>query len=63
MIPKTTHIERLKENIDLFDFNLTEEDIMEIEKLDTGHNVTGWPSNALVYNPKSFLQKGKAHFI
>lgn len=23
----------------------------KIQKLDTGHNVTGWPSDALVYNP------------
>ena len=51
IIPKTTHIERMKENIDLFDFTLTVDDISEIRKLDTGHNVTGWPSDALKYNP------------
>ena len=51
VIPKTVHIERMKENIDLFDFNLSEEDLREILQLDTGHNVTGWPSDALVYNP------------
>ena len=51
VIPKTTRIERMKENIDIFDFELSEEDLREIEKLDTGHNVTGWPSDALVYNP------------
>ena len=51
VIPKTTHIERMKENIDIFDFNLSEEDLRKIQKLDTGHNVTGWPSDALVYNP------------
>ena len=51
IIPKTTHRERMRENIDLFDFELTEEEINEIRWLDTGHNVTGWPSDALTYNP------------
>lgn len=51
IIPKTTHVERMKENIDLFDFTLSDEDIKQIELLDTGHNVTGWPSDALTYKP------------
>ena len=51
VIPKTTHIERMKENIDLFDFTLSEDDLLEIKRLDTGRNVTGWPSDALKYNP------------
>jgi len=49
IIPKTTHVERMRENIDLFDFTLSEEDIDSIRRLDTGHNVTGWPSDALTY--------------
>lgn len=49
IIPKTTHIERMKENIDLFDFTLTNDDMKTIQELDTGHNVTGWPSDALSY--------------
>lgn len=53
IIPKTTHRERMRENIDLFDFELTEEEINEIRWLDTGHNVTGWPSDALTYNPQN----------
>ncbi len=53
IIPKTTHIERMKENIDLFDFTLTDDDLKQIRILDTGHNVTGWPSDALKYNPKT----------
>jgi diketogulonate reductase-like aldo/keto reductase len=53
IIPKTTHVERMKENIDLFDFTLPDDDISEIRKLDTGRNVTGWPSDALKYNPDS----------
>ena len=50
IIPKTTHVERMKENIDLFDFTLTEDDLKELRKLDTGRNVTGWPSDALKYS-------------
>ena len=49
IIPKTTHIERLQENIDLFDFTLSDDDMKAIRLLDTGHNVTGWPSDALSY--------------
>jgi diketogulonate reductase-like aldo/keto reductase len=53
IIPKTTHVERMKENIDLFDFTLSDDDMNEIRRLDTGRNVTGWPSDALKYNPES----------
>ena len=49
IIPKTTHKERMVENINLFDFNLTDDDLQEIRLLDTGRNVTGWPSDALKY--------------
>ena len=53
IIPKTTHKERMVENIKLFDFTLSDEDLREICLLDTGRNVTGWPSDALKYNPES----------
>ena len=39
----------MKENIDLFDFVLTDDEMGEIRHLDTGRNVTGWPSDALSY--------------
>ena len=32
---------------------LTVNDLQEIRLLDTGRNVTGWPLDALKYNPKS----------
>lgn len=37
VIPKSTHIERIKENIDIFDFALTEEDMQKIIALDQGY--------------------------
>jgi diketogulonate reductase-like aldo/keto reductase len=37
------------ENINLFDFTLSDDDLQEIRLLDTGRNVTGWPSYALKY--------------
>ena len=49
IMPKTIHIERMKENIDLFNFTLSDEDFKQIELLDTGHNVTDCPSDALTY--------------
>ena len=36
IIPKSTHNERMAQNLDLFDFQLTDEDKAEIQKLDTG---------------------------
>ena len=53
IIPKTTHKERMVENISHFDFTLTDGDLAEIQRLDTGRNVTGWPSDALIYEPSA----------
>ncbi len=39
IIPKTTHIERMKENIDIFDFELTDDEMAEIAQLDTGKSL------------------------
>lgn len=34
VIPKSTHLERMQENIDVFDFSITEDDMKLISKLD-----------------------------
>ena len=39
IIPKSSHKERMAQNLDLFDFELTTEDRAEIAKLDTGNPV------------------------
>lgn len=36
VIPKSTKIERMRQNLDVFDFSLTTEDMAAIRKLDTG---------------------------
>lgn len=39
VIPKSTHIERMKENFEVFDFELSFEDMQEIEALDRGESL------------------------
>lgn len=38
IIPKSTHIERMAENLDIWDFTLTDEDMAKINALDLGHS-------------------------
>lgn len=35
VIPKSTHIERMRENLDVFDFSLSTDEMLKIEELDT----------------------------
>ena len=39
VIPKSVKIERMKENLDILDFTLSNQEIEEISKLDTGHGI------------------------
>ena len=38
VIPKSTHRERMEQNIDVFDFSLTDEEMREVAALDIGHS-------------------------
>lgn len=38
IIPKSTHKERMEQNVDIWDFSLSSEDMAEIAKLDIGHS-------------------------
>jgi len=40
-VPKSTHVERIKENIDIFDFELNEEEMKQISSLDMGYSGSG----------------------
>ena len=55
VIPKSVRRERMIENAAVFDFELSEEEMAAVRSLDTGHNLEGWPSDALRYDPASVL--------
>ena len=38
VIPKSVHEDRMKQNFDIFDFCLSEDDMEKIKKMDTGHS-------------------------
>ena len=42
IIPKSTHIERMRENRDILDFELNAEDMARIEALDLNRSMFGW---------------------
>ena len=47
VIPKTSHIERMEENFDVFDFTLDDADIVEIRSLDQKISYTNRPEAML----------------
>ena len=42
VIPKSVHQERMKQNLAVFDFEISQEDMKKIEKLDGGKTLFGW---------------------
>lgn len=42
VLPKSAHRERLRENLDIFDFSLTDEEHRAIAALDEGRSLFGW---------------------
>ena len=45
VIPKSSKTERMNENIDIFNFKLTKEEIEKIRKLDIKKSCSNWPSS------------------
>lgn len=45
VLPKSTHAERIKQNFDVFDFNLSDEDMAAVTALNTGHRNGADPDN------------------
>lgn len=39
IIPKSVHVERMAQNLDIYDFTLSDADMAEISRLDTGHSL------------------------
>ena len=42
LIPRSKNLDRMKENIDILDFSLSDEDIKNIESLDRNRSLFGW---------------------
>lgn len=42
VIPKSSHRERIVENLDIFDVTLTPDDMARIQQLETGKTLFGW---------------------
>lgn len=49
VIPKSTRVERMKENLNVFDFVLSDEDMKRIESMDVKKSYSGWPASMQEY--------------
>ena len=59
VIPKTIHIERMKENFEIFDFMLDEKDLSEIKKLDQKISYTNRPETMLKEHVRYIKKHGE----
>ena len=46
VIPKSSHLDRIRENTEIFDFSLEKEDLDELDGLDEDFRVSWNPTNA-----------------
>ena len=51
VIPRSTNPEHIRENFQIFDFTLTQEELRRIRMLDEGRSQYGWPEDAWRYEP------------
>jgi len=42
VVPKSSHKERMAENMDIFDFELSESDLIQLRQMNQGESVFGW---------------------
>lgn len=49
-IPKSSHYGRMSDNIDIFNFELSKEDIIKIDKLDRNETVSSIPKDTTYNN-------------
>lgn len=50
VIPKSTNLQHIKSNIDIFDFELTNTEIKQLQNLDQGRSMSGWPASMAIEN-------------
>ena len=61
VIPKSTHIERMEENFNLFDFTLTDDEMKKMEALDLRHSQ--FIDHYAPEVAEMFVNAGKAHVV
>lgn len=50
VIPKSTNLQHIKSNLDIFDFELTADDVKTLESLDRNESFSNWPASMAVDN-------------
>ena len=63
LIPKSTHIERMEQNLDVFDFELSDEEMKSIEMLDRDKSIFGAEYNPITGKALYFLSELRKKFV